>query len=126
MTDARIRLALAAALLAAAFGAGWQVHAWRTDAQRLAAERADQAAQAQARAAVGHEAERFEAARQAIGAEARTITREVDRVIQTPAYRSGSPDCLDADGLRQLAAAIAGSANPGGPADPVPRPDAAP
>lgn len=43
----------------------------------------------------------------------RTITKTVDRVVERPVYRNV---CLDADGLRNVNAALAGAAaNPGQP-----------
>lgn len=51
-------------------------------------------------AAVGHETEKAE-----LQAEERIITKEVARVVTL--YRDR--DCLDADGLRQLSAAVTGT-----------------
>lgn len=55
----------------------------------------------------------------------RTITQQVDRIVERPVYRDGA--CLDADGLRIVNAATAGkAADPGQPDSPVPGPAPAP
>lgn len=52
-----------------------------------------------------------------------TITRHVDRIVDRPVYRDV---CLDADGLRDINAALAGtSIDPGGAASAVPAASAA-
>lgn len=99
-------LAIAAAVAASGFAAGWQVQGWRCDAARTAAvehaiQQADKLA-AQDREVLEAAAER--AAR--VETQTRTIEREVIRyVTSTPI---AARDCLDADGLRIWAAANSG------------------
>ena len=114
----------AAALLAAvlAFGSGWQVRAWKAgndDAARLEQQLRDTHRRAEHadRAAAGNEQQRAALRRQV-----QIITREVDRVVDRPIYRS---ECLDADGLRLIAIAIGTAASASQPAPAVPGPDAA-
>lgn len=110
---------LAAFLIGAAVaGAGaWKVQNWRADAQEK--ERLEQAAEKRRidaktidTAATGHEADKRE-----IRTEFLTITQEVERVVEKPVYRDV---CLDADGLRVLADAIAPRAAASEPARAVP------
>ena len=117
---------LAAALLAgllAGFGGGWKVQAWRwAAADGARAEARAEAERLQARAADAA-AERHGAELARLAAERRVITREVERVVESPVYRNV---CLDGDGLRVVAAA-AGSASAAGQSAPaVSTPDAAP
>lgn len=100
---------MAAIALASAFGS-WQVQEWRYGAKEAA--RLEQAREDRARAektidtaATGHEADKVQ-----IRTEFITITQEVERVIEKPFYVA-SEQCLDADGLRTLNAAI-GAASP--------------
>ena len=119
-----LRLAAAAALLAGAFGAGWHINGWRLGAQAQAdragraemeAEELRQQHKREDLAAAGYETQRAE--RQAA---VRVITRTIDHVVAQPFYVDR--DCLDPDGLQQLAAAIAGRAasTAGGPAAALP------
>lgn len=116
--------AAALAALAIGFAAGWHTQGWRwgaADAQRLKTEQRDRLVRIERAdtAAVAHEA-----ARERIRTEVRFITQEVDRVVERPVYRDGV--CLDADGLRLVAAAADGAASsPGGPASAVPAADPA-
>lgn len=109
----------AAALLAAAMAAtgAWRVQGWR----HAAAERDRLAAQQEAarinRRAADVAAATYEQQRAAQAARTVTITREIERVVQNPAYAG---ECLDADGLRLLRAAAAGGAAPSEPAPAVP------
>ena len=61
---------------------------------------------------------RYEGRRAERQQHARVITKEIDRVVEKPVYRDGL--CLDADGLRVLSAAIAGTTDSGQPAPAVP------
>lgn len=111
---------IAAALIAGlALGgtAAWRVQTSRwaaADAQRLEVER--EARRGLARAADGA-AQRHETTRAAIRAQQQIISREVERVVESPVYRDV---CLDADGLRLVAAAIGAAASAGQPAPAVP------
>ena len=96
---------LLAACLAAGFGAGWQVQAWRYTAAQVdqvaeQAQAVQQAASQADAAASGHEA-----AKERIRVEFQTVYRDVERVVEKPVYRDV---CLDDDGMRVLSAAIAG------------------
>ena len=104
---------LVALLIAAAAAGGWFVRGWRENSVRLVEQR--QVAHEEFRrrekldgAAAAHEGERA-----GLQAEDRDLTKEIDRVAQTPAGRG---QCLDADGLRILRAAISGPRDPGEPA----------
>lgn len=112
-----MRLAAIAAALAAllAFGAAWKIQGLRwtaVDAERAENDRETQRLRARTadQASAGHEADK-----ETTRVEFRTIYRDVERVVERPVYRSV---CLDDDGLRLIAAAIAGSAP--APAQPAP------
>jgi protein-disulfide isomerase-like protein with CxxC motif len=98
---------------------GWQVQTWRHG--YLESQRQEQAREDRARrektidvAAAGHEADKRE-----IRTEFITITQEVERVVQTPFYAAGQ-QCLDDDGMRQLAAALGPATAASQPARAVP------
>ena len=100
----------AAAVIALALGftGGWKTRAWKAgadDAQRL---QAQAVATAQTASAADSAAAGFEKTREVIRWRTRTITQEVDRVVDRPIYRDR--ECLDADGLHLVAAAAAGAA----------------
>lgn len=113
---------LAAALVSAglAFTAGWQVRAWKADADKVEQMRADDRtalnrAQRGDASAVAHEGTKARLQRQDA-----VLVKEIERVVEKPVYRA---ECVDADGLRIIAAALAGSAaDPGEPAPAVPDP----
>ena len=113
----------AAVAAAVGFAAGWRVQGWRwsaADAERVVAQaEADRLARVAADRAAGT----FEARREAIRVEQRVITREVDRVVDRPVYRDGV--CLDADGLRLVAAAAGAPASAAEPGPAMPASDAA-
>jgi hypothetical protein len=103
---------------------GWKVQDWRhgyLDAQRQEQAREDRARREKTidNAAAGHEADKRE-----IRTEFITITQEVERVVQTPFYAAGQ-QCLDDDGLRQLAAAVGPAGAASQPARAVSGPRAA-
>jgi hypothetical protein len=109
----------AAALIALAIGsaAGWQVQAWRwraADADRLELER--EARRGQELRADGA-AVRHEATRAGLQQQRQVLTREIERVVEVPLYRDV---CLDADGLRLVAAAAGAEPDPGQLAPAVP------
>jgi hypothetical protein len=68
-------------------------------------------------ASVSHEADKRQ-----IQTKFRTITKEVERVVEKPVYRD---ECFDADGMRALGAAIHPAAAASEPKGAVPRPDGA-
>jgi hypothetical protein len=106
---------LAAALVAGAVAAGgaWQVQEWRYGAKE--ADRLEEVARDRMRAeknidtaATGHERDKAR-----IRTEFITITETVERIVREPFYLAhDAPACLDADGLRELGAAIRGPAQP--------------
>jgi hypothetical protein len=117
-------------VLALLAGFAWFVHSERTiGAQQCEANVA--AAQAQEHAKVVALNQRNdELSAKLIAAQAArkttyaTITRNVDRIVDRPVYRDHA--CLDADGLRLVNAALAGTApDPGGAASAVPAASAA-
>ena len=106
------------ALAAGAVG-GWKVQGWRWDAER--ARQLEGVARDRMRAeknidtaAAGHEGDK-----RGIRIKYVTITKEVERVVQTPFYAAGQL-CLDGDGLHQLRTAIGPTAAAGEPARAVP------
>jgi hypothetical protein len=111
--------ALVAALLSG-IGA-WRVQEWRHDA--LDKERIEAANELRRerergadRAATSHES--FKENERVVY---KTITETVDKIVERPVYRNV---CIDADGLRQLNAAITGRiATTGEPAPALPRPE---
>jgi hypothetical protein len=115
---------LAVAMLSAALsGVGaWKVQNWRyaaieKDRIEAAAEKAKFDRRAVDVAAAGHEKDKA-----AIRTVTKTVTREVERIVREPFYVD-APACLDADGLRQLQAAL-GAAHPASqPAPAVPESD---
>ena len=99
----------AAALIAAALASAgtWRVQEWRhaaIEAHRVAA--AQEARRNQERAAATA-ATTYEDRRHADAARIKTITVEVDRIIDRPVYRDR---CFDDDGLRALTSAVTGAA----------------
>lgn len=104
-----------AAVCAVAFAAGgaasWKVQEWRHGAKEVArleavAENRRMNERAADQGATAHEADRAKIRTQFI-----TITKEAERVIlEKPVYRQL---CLDDDGLRILASAIAGQPSTG-------------
>ncbi len=115
-----------AAILGAALAAWgtWQVQDWRhtaAESRRIEAEQetARLRARAASQASAAHEQTRAQ-----VAAEIRTVTVEVDRVVERPVYRDR---CIDDDGLQLIARAIGQrAADPGEPGPAVPaagRPD---
>ncbi len=99
------RLVLALALFAGGFAGGIKWHAGivaerELQAQELRREKARNDRKAVDVAASGHEKDKVQ-----IRTEFLTITEEVERVVEKPFYVA-SEQCLDDDGLRQLATAI--------------------
>ena len=115
--------AAALAALAIGAGAGWQVRQWKAgqdDAARLRAEQRtaiNRAERADA-AAASHETTRA-----GLQQQRQVLIREVEHVVERPVYRDGV--CLDADGLRIVAAAAGAEPAASQPAGPVPTADAA-
>lgn len=103
-----LHLVLALAIFTAGGAAGIKWHAG-VDAQRELAvhEAAAKATQKKLEridmAAANHEADKAQ-----IGAQIKTIIKEVDRVVEKPVYRDTV--CFDDDGLRLIRAAIASDA----------------
>lgn len=95
--------AAALAALAVGFAGGWRVQALRwaaADGERAAVQAESEQL---LRRAADAAAIRFEVERNAMASRRVVITREVDRVVESPVYRDL---CLDAAGLRVLANAI--------------------
>jgi len=112
----------AVALLAASVaGAGaWQVQSWRyaaKDAQRIEAQ-AERARNDRKAAQVASEGFENDKAKREI--KYRTITREVEKIIDRPVYRDGLR--MDGDGLRILNATIRAPGHPGEPGSAMPSP----
>lgn len=109
----------AAALIAAALAAAgtWRVQEWRHAA--IDADRAADAQEARRNneRAASAAATTYEDRRHADASRIRTITVEVDRIVDRPVYRA---ECFDADGLRALTSAIAGTTTASQPGRPLP------
>lgn len=103
---------LAAALLSLVLGfsAAWKVQGWRWAAAEKARIEADAEALAARSRSADKAAEAHEKDKAADRVEFRTIIQEVERVVEKPIYRDR--ECLDADGLRVIRAAIAGRPAP--------------
>lgn len=113
----QLQLLAGAVALALAFGAGWQTRAWKAGADDAAQVRAD-ASTARKQAANGDvAATRHEATRATLQRQDAVLVKEIERVVEKPVYRT---ECIDADGLRIIAAALSGAADPGEPAPAVP------
>lgn len=112
---------LLAALLAAS--AAWTVRAWKADADEAAVVKGLHAAVLAQQAAADKSAVQFEVERARLVRKRQVITQEVDRVVERPIYRDGV--CLDADGLRLVAAAVDPAASAGEPAPALPAASAA-
>lgn len=114
--------AAAVVALAVGFGGGMYVKGlqWRSaDADRLEGEAELKRLQARTSDAA---AVRHEATRAALQQQRQVLTVEVERVVERPVYVR---ECLDADGLRIVAAAALGASSPGQPAPAVPAASAA-
>lgn len=113
--------AIVAAVLA--FSSAWKVQNWRHDAQDKARMEAEQETQ-RLRARVADKAsEGHEQFKEKERVEYQTIVETVERIVDRPVYRNV---CFDADGLRQLNAAITGRQPAASePTPAVPRPAAA-
>jgi hypothetical protein len=120
-----VKTLAAAALLAGAagFGGAWWLQGLRWEAADGRRAAADAESQRLAQRSADGAAARFEADRARIAAQRRTVTREVERVIVADAAAAVAV-CLSPDGLRVLAAAVAGD-DPGQPAPAVPAASAA-
>lgn len=93
------------AAMAGSFGAGWEVRAWKADADQLAQRQAD-ARDAQRRVDNADRASGdYEATKAQRQEKQRVVTKEVDRIVTV--YRDRA--CLDDDGLRVLSEAIGGN-----------------
>lgn len=115
----------AVALLAAvlAFGGAWRVQEWRWHAKVAEGIEAQRENERIARRAADGAAAAHEGDREKIRTEFQTVFQEVERVVEKPVYRDV---CIDADGLRIIAGAIAGNRSAAGePARAVPGPDGA-
>jgi hypothetical protein len=112
---------VAAALIGLAVGGTsiWRFQEWRHDAQdKERIETARETERLRARTA-DKASEKHEIFKERERVVYQTITETVDRIVERPVYRN---DCLDADGVRELNAAIAGSsATTGKPTPAVPR-----
>lgn len=119
-----VAIALLSAFLA---GAGaWRVQDWRyaaKEADRLELVREDRMRSEKNidTAAVGHEQDKAR-----IRTVTKVVTKEVERIVREPFYvAADAPACFDADGLRQLQAALAPAKPASEPQRAVPGPRAA-
>jgi hypothetical protein len=120
------RLALLAAALVAAFVAGAMVNGWRLsakyDAERITAAKAAKEAYDAKAKQYNEAAQALEAARNEREIVYRTITKQVEKVVERPVYRN---QCLDTSGVQLINDALAGRASdPAKPAPDLPAADA--
>jgi hypothetical protein len=103
-----MNLTLISATIAAAigFGAAWQLQAWRYDAAELERVTAAADIRREDERLAHRAATKFETDRSTNATRTRTITIEVEKIVDRPVYRNV---CLDVDGLQLIAAAIARS-----------------
>lgn len=109
--------AAALVALAVGFGAAWKTQGWRHDAMELA--RTERAAKDLKRVVEVQDravADFIEEQRNAKPVYQRIVV-EVDKIVDRPVYRA---QCFDADGLRQLDAALDGRDPESSPGQPVP------
>ena len=113
---------LALAVLGALSGIAYKIHDAGYEQAKLEcteAAAAQRAAEATVAAAAATKKESGDAKARVIY---RTITRDVDRIVERPVYRNV---CLDSDGLRSVNAALSGALTPAAePAQPMPATDA--
>lgn len=114
-------LAASAIAAALAFGAAWQIQTWRSDAAELERVTATQEITRENERLANRAATGFEKDRTQNEIRTRTITIEVDKIIDRPVYRNV---CLDADGLQLIAAAIERRDTASQPGQPLPGPAA--
>jgi hypothetical protein len=120
------RLALLAAALVAAFVAGAMVNGWRLsakyDAERITAAKAAKEAYDAKAKQYNEAAQALEVARNEREIVYRTITKQVEKVVERPVYRNV---CLDERGVQLINDALSGrTADPGKPAPALPAADA--
>jgi hypothetical protein len=120
------RLALLAAALVAAFVAGAMVNGWRLsakyDAERITAAKAAKEAYDAKAKQYNEAAQALEAARNEREIVYRTITKQVEKVVERPVYRN---QCLDTSGVQLINDALAGRASdPAKPSPDLPAADA--
>jgi hypothetical protein len=115
--------AIVALVAALASGAGvWKVQAWRYDSRELQRQEAQHEKERMDRRSVDMAASVHEADKRQIETQFKTITKEVERVVEKPVYRNV---CFDDDGLRALSAAIRPADAASEPARAVPGPERA-
>lgn len=119
MSPTLIAAAVAAAL---AFGTAWQIQDWRHDAAELERVTAQQEITQENQRLANRGSTSFEKDKTKNATRTRTITVEVDKIIDRPVYRNV---CLDADGLQLINAAIGRRDPASQPGHAVPGPAAA-
>lgn len=94
-------VAIAAAIAASA--ATWRIQEWRFDSERLAATENAREVERMRRQAANTGAAKHEADKAQIRTVFKTITQEVERIVEKPIYRD---ICLDDEGLSILRKSI--------------------
>ena len=115
--------AVALVSAATAFGAAWQVQAWRYDSAKLEAIEDSHEREKMRRQAANAGAQAHEVDKTTIQTQFVPITTEVERVVTQIEYRDRA--CLSDDGVRVLNAAIATTGDPAVPGHPMPAASAA-
>ena len=114
-----LALYAAVAIVAAALSAGgaWQVQSWRFDAREKERIEAQAELARNNRQAAQSASEGFENDRTKTEIKYRTITRQVEKIVERPSYRNV---CFDEPGMHALRSAIGTAGDTGEPADAVP------
>lgn len=95
---------------------GWKARSWKADSEDKARLEAEAEVKRLRARQVDDAAQWLEVKRAAAEIRWRTVTKEVEKVVEKPVYRS---DCLDADGLRLIAEQV-NARTSGQPAPAVP------
>ena len=86
-----LRLAIVAAVLAGAFGSGWQVRDWQADAANLARQQAESKDALRRAEIAARSAQQFEEVRDAIRSELRAAAPRVATALAAPACPASAP-----------------------------------
>ena len=108
-------VAIVAAVLSA--GGAWQVQSWRFDAREKERIEAQAELARNNRQAAQSASEGFENDRTKTEIKYRTITRNVEKIVERPIY---AQSCFDDGGMHALRSAIGSASDTGEPADAVP------
>lgn len=97
-------LIICAIVAAVSFGSAWKIQWWRFDAERLEVQQQAEKRKQENEAAADKASAGAESDRAKLNEKFKTITVEVEKIVDRPVYRDGV--CFDADGVRALNIAI--------------------